>query len=149
LVWVFYVSFVLRFTWLPTLEDTLIPFLIGLLEFAMIDLMYPNPLGVWFLLLASIYGIVTATAHVTMRRVRGDPSNEYYFQSVKPSSWRDYLVSGVVVMLLAIMGVVLLFLESNPYLSVAALFLALIALLFQFRQARRYWMHSLVPAKQL
>ena len=39
LIWVFYVSFVLRFTWLPSLEDTLIPFLIGLLEFAMIDLM--------------------------------------------------------------------------------------------------------------
>ncbi len=32
LIWVFYVSFVLRFTWLPSLEDTLIPFLIGLLE---------------------------------------------------------------------------------------------------------------------
>ena len=39
LIWVFYVSFVLRFTWLPSMEDTLIPFLIGLLEFAMIDLM--------------------------------------------------------------------------------------------------------------
>lgn len=32
LIQVFYVSFVLRFTWLPSLEDTLIPFLIGLLE---------------------------------------------------------------------------------------------------------------------
>ena len=54
LIWVFYVSFVLRFTWLPSLEDTLIPFLIGLLEFAMIDLMRPGLLAVWFVLLGAV-----------------------------------------------------------------------------------------------
>jgi hypothetical protein len=144
LIWVFYVSFVLRFTWLPTLEDTLIPFLIGLLEFAMIDLMYPRPLGIWFLLLAAVYGITTATTHVSMRRARADPANEYFFRNMGPSSWRDYLGSAVSVIGLVILGVTLVIVGNQPVLAVAALLLALFALLFQYRQARRYWMHSLI-----
>ncbi len=38
LIWVLYVSFVLRFSWLPALEDTLIPFVIGLLELSLIHI---------------------------------------------------------------------------------------------------------------
>ncbi len=144
LIWVFYVSFVLRFSWLPTLEDTLTPFLIGLLEFAMIDLMYPNPLSTWFLLLAAVYGITTATTHVSMRRARADPANEYFFRNMGPSSWRDYVGSIVSVIGLVILGGTLWVVDNQPLLSVAALLLALFTLLFQYRQARRYWMHSLV-----
>ncbi len=146
LIWVFYVSFVLRFSWLPTLEDTLVPFLIGLLEFAMIDLMYPNPLGTWFLLLAAVYGITTATTHVSMRRARADPANEYFFRNMGPSSWRDYMGSIVSFIVLIILGGALWVVDNQPLLSVAALLLALFALLFQYRQARRYWMHSLVQS---
>lgn len=144
LVWVFYVSFVLRFTWLPTLEDTLVPFLIGLLEFAMIDLMYPNPIGPWFLLLAAVYGVSTATTHMTMRRARRDPTNEYFFSQTGPASWSDYLVSATAVVVLSTIGIVLWIIDDNQYLFVAALFVALLALAYQYRQSKRYWMHSLV-----
>lgn len=146
LIWVFYVSFVLRFSWLPTLDDTLIPFLVGLLEFAMIDLMYPHPLGPWFLLLAAIYAITVATSHVTMRRARRDPANDYFFSQMGPASWRDYTTSAAAILALVVTGLVLWYADHNPHLSVAALLLALFTLLYQFRQARRYWMHSLVPA---
>lgn len=144
LVWVFYVSFVLRFSWLPTLEDTLVPFLIGLLQFAMIDLLYPDPLGPWFLLLAAIYGITILTTHVIMRRARRDPANEYFFRNMGPAGWRDYLASATAVFMLTAVGVALWIVGDNLYFSTAALVLALLALLYQFRQARRYWMHSLV-----
>lgn len=143
LVWVFYVSFVLRFSWLPTLEDTLIPFLIGLLEFAMIDLMYPSALGPWFVLLAAIYGITTATTHTIMRRARRDPANAYFFSQMGPASWRDYLASVVAVSLLALVGVALWLSGDDPRLSAAALSLALLALFHQLFRAKRYWMHSL------
>lgn len=146
LIWVFYVSFVLRFSWLPTLGDTLVPFLIGLLEFAIIDLMYPSPIGPWFLLLAATYGISTATTHMTMRRARQDPTNAYFFSQVGPANWRDYLVSATAVVILATIGVVLWIIDDNQGLSVAALIVAVIALLYQYRQSRLYWMHSLVGA---
>jgi len=143
LVWVFYVSFVLRFSWLPTLEDTLVPFLIGLLQFAMIDLMYPDPLGPWFLMLAAIYGITIATSHITMRRARLDPANAYFFSKIGPASWRDYRASLVVIIVLVATGVVLWIVDDKPYLATAALLLALLALFHQFGKAKLYWMHSL------
>jgi len=143
LVWVFYVSFVLRFSWLPTLEDTLVPFLIGLLQFAMIDLMYPDPLGPWFLMLAAIYGITVATAHITMRRARRDPANAYFFSKIGPAGWGDYLASLIAVTTLVVTGLALWIMDDNPYLATAALLLALLALFHQFRQAKHYWMHSL------
>ena len=144
LIWVFYVSFVLRFSWLPTLEDTLIPFLIGLLEFAMIDITYPHLLGPWFLVLALVYGITTATTHVTMRRARRDPANEYFFSKTGPASWRDYRATVSAVSILAVTGVVLWVIESNHYFSLGALLIALFAMFYQFIQSKRYWMHSLV-----
>jgi hypothetical protein len=144
LVWVFYVSFVLRFSWLPTLEDTLIPFLIGVLEFATIDLIYPSPLGPWFLLLAAVYGITTATTHVTMRRARQDPANAYFFSKVGPASWRDYLGSACAVTGLTITGVALWIIDDSSLFAASALLFALLALFYQFFQAKRYWMHSLI-----
>lgn len=144
LVWVFYVSFVLRFSWLPTLEDTLVPFFIGLLEFAMIDLIYPHPLGPWFLLLAAIYATSTVTSHMTLRRARQDPANDYFFSKMGPASWRDYVVSIAAVTVLSIIGIALWLVGDPPVFSVVALAIALVALLYQFYLARRYWMHSLV-----
>ena len=38
-VWLFYVSIVMRFRWLPSLSDSVVPFAIGILEFTLIDLM--------------------------------------------------------------------------------------------------------------
>ena len=39
-VWLLYISFVMRFRWLPSLSDSVIPFGIGILEFSLIDLMF-------------------------------------------------------------------------------------------------------------
>lgn len=142
LIWVFYVSFVLRFSWLPSLEDTLIPFLIGLLEFAMIDLMRPDLLGLWFLLLAAVFTSATAASHLTMRQARQDPANDYFFNYKDASSWRDYLSTGVVVALLISFGVVLWLFDNNPFISIGALLLALLFLCFRFATVKRYWMHS-------
>ena len=144
LIWVLYVSFVLRFTWLPTLEDTLVPFLIGALEFAMVDMLEPRYLGPWMLLLGAIFALATATAHTTMRRARREPENAYFFDNMEPSTWRDYLRSAVMVGILWLFGVALLVAGFQPYLALAALLFALLTLVGQYFQARKYWMHSLV-----
>jgi hypothetical protein len=143
LIWVLYVSFVLRFTWLPTLEDTLVPFLIGALEFAMIDMLDPHLLGPWMLLLGAIFGLATLTAHITMRRARVEPENAYFFDQVAPATWRDYLQSAITVIFLWLLGIVLWVVDFQPYLAMAALLCALATLFGQYFQARKYWMHSL------
>ena len=44
-IWLMYVSLVLRFVWLPSIWDTVIPFGIGLLEFLLISMMGVEQLG--------------------------------------------------------------------------------------------------------
>ncbi len=143
LIWIIYVSAVLRFSWLPSMEDTLIPFYIGLMEFGMIDLMGPDLLGPWFILLAGIFALSTIANHLVMRRARVDPANDYFFRSVAAASWRDYLVSITVVLVLVLMGALLWVFEDTHILAMSALWLAFLALAYQFRNARRYWMHSM------
>ena len=145
LIWVLYVSFVLRFTWLPTLEDTLVPFLIGALEFAMVDTLDPHLLGPWMLLLCAVFVLAIVTSHTTMRRARREPENAYFFDALGPASWRDFSSSALIVGVLGLFGTLLLIIEFDPYLALAALLAAIAALSFQYIQARKYWMHSLVP----
>ena len=147
LIWVFYISFVLRFTWLPSLEDTLIPFLIGLLEFAMIDLMGPGFLGVWFPLLGAVFAVATAGSHLTMRQARRDRANHYFFSKVAPASWRDYTATIIAVAMFCLFGLVLWLCNHNSLLSIAALLVALATLSWRFGQAKYYWMHSVAPDK--
>ena len=145
LIWLVHVSFVLRFTWLPSLEDMVIPFVIGILEFAMIDLMHPDFLGVWMLLLAAVFAVSIAASHFTMRRARREPENDYFFSAVEPGSWRDYRHSISVVAAITFFGLMIHFLPVGEMVGVVGLLVALASLGYQMRQTRRYWMHSVVP----
>ncbi len=145
LIWVMYVNFVLRFTWLPAMEDTLIPFFIGLLEFAMIDLMGPNFLAIWFVLLGAVFIVVTLGSHLTLRQARRDSANDYFFNQVNPASWRDYTATIAVVALFCLCGLLLWLFDNNGLMSITALLLALGAMSYRFVQVKHFWMHSLGP----
>lgn len=148
LIWILYIGVVLRFSWIPTMEDTLIPFYIGLLEFVMIDLMGPGFLGPWFLLLAATFSVSTWVNHMVMRQARGDPANNYFFKDYAPSSWRDYTGSIVVIATLAVLGVILWISDDPHWLAVIAMVFALLAVARQFVQARRQWMHSMIEKNE-
>lgn len=143
LIWLLYVSFVLRFNWLPSLEDTLVPFLIGLMEFAMIDMTRPVLVGPWLLLLAALFVVTVLTSHTIYRRARSDPSNEYFFSQFDPSTWRDYRESAATVAGMALLGTLLWLYPGLHALAVLAMLLAMVALGYQYLQARRFWLHSL------
>ena len=142
LIWVFYVSAVLRFSWLPSLEDTLMPFLIGVVEFAMIELMHPDDIALWLLLMAAAFALTVGSGHMTITRASRDPANAYYFDQARPLNWGNYRESIITISLLVIFGISLLFIDSLV-LSLLALAVTLAALTYQLLQARLYWMHSL------
>lgn len=148
LIWVMYVSLMLRFSWLPSMQDTLTPFAIGLMEFSMIDLMGPNTLGPWFLLLAAVFTVSMGTTHATHRRARRDPENDYFFKNFAPASWRDYGASFVAISGLIVCGIGLWISGNQGAVAVAALVYAAAMLTFQMLSANRYWMHTLVPAER-
>jgi hypothetical protein len=144
LIWVLYVSFILRFSWLPSLEDTLLPFLIGLFEFAMIDLTEPALVGPWMMLLALIFALAVLGSHTTMRRAALDPANAYFFdQNSTSRGWLSYIHSGASIIGLMLIGLLLWVSNPAPWIVFIALLIALGAMFFQYLQARTYWLHSL------
>jgi hypothetical protein len=144
LIWVLYVSFVLRFSWLPSLEDTLLPFVIGLFEFAMIDLTEPALVGPWMMLLALIFALAVLSSHTTMRRAEQDPANAYFFTQISTSGgWKSYTHSVASITGLMLIGLLLWLSNPAPWIVFIALLMALGAMFFQYLQARTYWLHSL------
>jgi hypothetical protein len=141
-IWLLYVSLVLRFSWLPSMEDTLIPFAIGLLEFSMISLLGPATLGPWFLSLAVLFILCTGASHAVFVRARQDPANEFFFRSMPAADWRDFVVSMVIIAVLALFGAALWITDNREVLPLAGLIFGLITLAYQFVLTHRYWMNT-------
>jgi len=148
LIWLLYVSFVLRFDWLPSLEDTLVPFFIGLMEFGMIDMTHPDLIGPWLLLLASVFVVAVFTSHTIMRRARLDPDNDYFFSQYDPAGLRDYKESAATVTGMAVLGALLWLFPNMHALAILALLLTIVALGYQYLQARRFWLHAVTVSEQ-
>ena len=89
-VWLYYVSIVMRFRWVPSTWDSVIPFGIGILEFALIELLRPDFLGAWFCVLALLFGVSLWTSHNLFQRARVDPANREFFDRVRPARLADF-----------------------------------------------------------
>jgi hypothetical protein len=74
-IWLFYTSLVMRFRWVPSIRDSALPFVIGILEFTLIDLMGSAYFPAWFCTLALIFGVSVWTGQTIFRRARQDPEN--------------------------------------------------------------------------
>jgi hypothetical protein len=147
LIWLMYVSTILRFSWLPSMQDTVTPFAIGLLEFSMIDLMGPDTLGVWFLILAMTFSVSIWAVHMIHWQARNDPDNHYFFENISPTGWRDFKSSYVVIAVFVVLGVTLWIRDEVGILAVAGLLFAAVAIMGQLFMSHRYWMHSLVGSE--
>jgi hypothetical protein len=143
-IWVLYVSLVLRFSWLPTMEDTLIPFAIGLLEFSMIFLIGPTTLGPWFLALAALFAICTGATHAVFIRARKEPANAYFFSKIPVAGWRDFAISSLIIGTLVLFSVALWITDNRSSLPLVGLIFGLTALAYQFLLTHRYWMNTLL-----
>jgi hypothetical protein len=147
LVWLFYVSFVMRFRWLPSIQDSVVPFGIGILEFSLIDLMGPDTLGPWFYAFAIIYAVSTWANHAIFRRARHDPANREFFELVQPATLRDFVPALVAIAGIGFFGVVLHASGSRGWLALVAILATIAALAYQIALIRRYWERSIsLPA---
>jgi len=147
LVWLFYVSFVMRFRWLPSIQDSVVPFGIGILEFSLIDLMGPDTLGPWFYTFAIIFAVSTWANHTIFRRARQDPANREFFELVEAATLRDFMPSVVAIAVICFFGVVLHASGSKGWLALVAILATIAALAYQIHLIRRYWERSIsLPA---
>lgn len=139
LIWVVYASNVMRFRWVPTTSDSVYPFVIGLLEFVMIDALGPDTTGLWLLLLAVIFALMTWVAHATMRRARYDPDNQAFFSKIDPAGLEDFYAQIAIVGIMAAAGAYLVWSDDAGVPALVALIGTNALLGWQFWIAARFW----------
>ena len=145
-VWLFYVSVAMRFRWVPTPNDLMLPFLIGILQFTMIDLTGSAHVALWFWTLASVYTIAAWDAQNVMARARRDGDNEEFFRHLRPAALRDLAGPIAVVSGLVLFGIAIYFNNENHWLALAGLLYAASTLAFQIVLGRTYWKRSMQDA---
>ena len=142
LIWVIYASIMMRFRWVPGTSDSIFPFVIGLIEFMLIASLGQDEVGLWLILMASIFAMMVWVSHVTMRRARLDGDNDLFFSAFAPAVLRDFIPQIFVVSVLALAGVYVL-VSGNTGLVAILMVLATCGLLgWQFYEAAQFWERS-------
>lgn len=139
-IWLLYVSMMLRFSWIPSMADTVVPFLVGLLEFAMIDMIGPETIGPWFFVLGLLFATATIATRVMLRKARRDPFNRWFFENIPPFNRGDYARDAIVVALLLGVGVLLWVIDPPTWLVIASLLYGLFNLGLQLSITHRFWL---------
>lgn len=142
-IWLFYMSSVLRFTWVPSIYDSVLPFGIGMIEFSMIELIGPGTVAPWLLSVALLFGVSTWAGQQIARRARQIPSNEGFFAKFKPATRRDFLPAVLAVGALVVLAAVIYALGELRSVSFVAVCGVLALILRQLEVTRNFWNSSL------
>ena len=137
-IWLVYASTAMRFRWVPTTGDSVYPFVIGLLEFILVETLAPEYMGLWFGCLAIIFGLMTWISHRTMRRARHDGDNEEFFADLAPATARDFLPAFVIVFVLVLAGTYLAITGDRGIVALVAVLIAFAGLVRQLIFVARF-----------
>lgn len=143
LIWLVYVGMVMRFRWTPSIGDLTLPFVVGLSELLLIEVMGQEKLGVWFMVLALIYAMLNLFSQSVFRRARHDPDNTEFFSHIEPATRRDHITRGVAVLVVFLIGVWLSVSGDNMWLASSALLTAFVMTAYQIRVMASFWQISM------
>lgn len=143
LIWLIYTSMTMRFRWVPTVADTVLPFFIGIIEFTLIAGLGPENMGWWFLDMALIFAVMASVAQVTLRRARLDGENDAYFATVSPATARDFYPVVATVLTLAGVGAFLLVTGDQEWVAWAGIVGTTVALGHQMYMNSVFWNRSM------
>lgn len=142
-IWLVYSTNVMRFRWVPRISDSVLPFLVGIIQFTLIEMHGPGRFGWWFLCLALIFALMHGIAHLTMRRARQDRDNDAYFTTIGRATLRDlYPVVGIVGIQLAF-AAYLFARPADDVVAAVGVVVVLGLLGYQFRGVVYFWNWSM------
>ena len=118
-IWVVYATTVMRFSWVPSISDSVVPFFVGILQFIMIESLGIDSASVWFASLAMVFAVMQIESHTIMRRARQDPDNAEFFQQINPATLRDAIRPAAMVLILIGFAVYLSFQPDSPLVAAA------------------------------
>jgi hypothetical protein len=147
LIWLLYSGLTMRFSWVPSPGDSVIPFGIGILEFTLIALLGPKYLGLWFPVLGVLFGLSTWAIQIIIRRVRKDGYNAAFFAKVAPATLRDFYPVLTIVGFLGVTGLALSITAHQGLFALLALLIAGSALGNQIRLNTTRWRRATDPER--
>ena len=143
LIWLVYAGNVMRFRWVPNLADSTYPFLVGILEFWLVENIGQGKLGFWFIAMGATFGLMTWVSQITMRKSRFDADNAEFFDYRTPATVKDFMPQIGLVILLVACGSYLSYYPPVLWLQGVLLILILLFLASQCISTARYWEESL------
>jgi len=142
-IWLFYISMVVRFRWVPSIYDSVIPFGVGLIEFSAIELIGPGTFSGWLCSVAILLLVAVWSGQSLARRARLEVSNQEFFGNVQPAGRREFwpvaIFSGVMIALAAVIQGV----GEQPVLALCSTLLVIVVVVNQAEVTRRFWNQSI------
>lgn len=142
-MWLFYVSLVLRYRWTPTVADSVVPFLLGVLEFSMAEMLEPELMHLWCFVLAAIFAGASTTGAVILRHAASDPENRDSGLGTVFSMRRSLGQAASLVGTLLVAGAAVLVWGPAGWVALLAVVAANVVLVVQAGIIRHYWVRSL------
>jgi hypothetical protein len=142
-VWLFYSSLVMRLVWVPTIRDSILPFIIGGVIFLLAEMLSPELRHVWFFLLAGIFGFSSWTSNTILVRAKLEPENAGLWDDFDPNGVGSLAAPIGVVGLLTVAGVGVWIWGATGLVALLAVSFANFALIVQVLVIRYFWNKSL------
>jgi hypothetical protein len=143
IIWLMYAGMLMRFRWTPTTTDSIFPFLVGIIQFLMIDLMGTENFPLWIIVLALTFGCLVYIDHRAMRRARLHRSNEEFFNLYAPATLQDFVPQIAMFALILSAGIWMQFSEHVGWFRVAVLMGVFIAIGYEMHKTAVYWKDSM------
>ncbi len=144
LIWLYYAQLIMRFRWVPTVRDSIVPFLFGLGQFALAELIQPESLHLWLYVLAGVFVLAWVSSTATFRAARQDPDNDWYFAQFSRSLVAQYGPPAATLVLLLMLALITQWVESSGPWAVAAMVGATLVLLVQIALQQYYWKRTVL-----
>jgi len=142
-MWLFYISIVFRYSWTPTISDSAVPFVLGVLEFSMAEMLEPELLHFWFYVLAAIFAGASASSVVILRRALADDANREMRDAFDYSIPETAMQAGGMIGTLLVAGLIVHWRGPHGWVALCAVIIANVILMLQIGLIRSYWNRAL------
>ena len=142
-MWLFYISLVFRYSWIPTVGDSAVPFVLGVLEFTMAEMLEPELMHLWFYVLSAIFAGASATSVVIIRRALADDANRDMNDAFDYSIRDTALQAGSMIGTLLAAGLLVHWWGPGGWVALFAVVVANVVLVMQIGFIRSFWNRSL------
>ncbi len=143
LIWLSYAGMLMRFRWTPTTMDSIFPFLVGLIQFLMIEIMGDEYFDLWIMFLAVAYAVLLYIDHNAMKRARQDEANHEFFDQYAPAALKDFIPPIIMGSILFLSGLLMRITDYSGWFNVVVLIVVFIALGFETHKMAEYWRTSM------